>query len=67
MSSEQDKDLVAKKMHDVCRARGACRSYFLQSRERLSEDCAQLAQYAQHRSLSPKCPFGNLLIPEPVE
>ncbi len=23
-----------------------------------------LAQYAQRRSLSPKCPFGNLLIPE---
>ncbi len=26
-----------------------------------------LAQYAQIRSLSPKCPFGNLLIPKSVE
>ncbi len=33
--------------------RGAYRSYFLQSGERLSED--SLAQYAQHRSLNPKC------------
>ncbi len=37
MSSEQDKDLVAKKMHVACRA------YFLQSRERLSEDPTPLA------------------------
>ncbi len=35
--------------------------------ERLSEDPAPLAQYAQLRSLCPKCPFGNLLIPESVE
>ncbi len=62
MSSEQDKDLVAKKMHVACRARGAGRSYFLQSRERLSEDPAPLAH-----TLSTKCPFGNLLIPESVE
>ncbi len=63
-------------MHVACRACersearaewGAYRSYFLQSAERLSEDPAPLAQYAQHRSLSPKCPFGNLLIPESVE
>ncbi len=31
----------------------------------LSED--PFAQYTQRRSLSPKCPFGNLLIPESVE
>ncbi len=35
--------------------------------ERLSEDPALLAQYAQRRSLSSKSPFGNLLIPESVE
>ncbi len=47
--------------------RAAERSYFLQSGERLSEDFAPLAQYAQRRSLSPKMPFGNLLVPESVE
>ncbi len=35
--------------------------------ECLSEDPAPLAQYAQLRWLSPKGPFGNLLIPESVE
>ncbi len=49
MSSEQDKDLVAKK--------NAC----------CMQSTAPLAQYAQRRSLSPKRPFGNLLIPESVE
>ncbi len=45
MSSEQDKDLVAKKMHVACERSGARaeRSYFLQSGERLSEDPAPLA------------------------
>ncbi len=38
------------------------RSYFLQSGERLSEDPAPLALYAQ-----PKMPFGNLLVRESVE
>ncbi len=36
-----------------------CNSVFL--------NIAPLAQYAQRRSLNPKCPFGNLLIRESVE
>ncbi len=55
MSSEQDKDLVAKKkcmLHAEHAEQGAERSYFLQSRERLPEDPAPLAQYAQ-----PKMPL----------
>ncbi len=56
-------------MHVACRALGAgsVAIVFPSEPERLSEDCAPLAQYAQRRSLSPKCPFGNLLIPESVE
>ncbi len=39
MSSEQDKDLVAKQMHVACRAHSGERS---DQRERLSEDPAPL-------------------------
>ncbi len=63
MSSEQDKCML----HAEHAERGAERSYFLQSGDRLSEDPAPLAQYAQRRSLSTKCPFSNLLIPESEE
>ncbi len=43
----------------ICERSGAPaeRLYFLQSGECLSEDYAPLAQYAQRRSLSPKCPL----------
>ncbi len=69
MSSEQDKDLVAKK--------NACCMQSTLSGERSDHISfraesvflkipTQLAQYAQLR-LSPKGPFGNLLIPESVE
>ncbi len=62
MSSEQDQDLVAKKMHVACRAceRSGARSVsiiFPSERECLSEDCAPLAQYAQ-----PRMRFGNFLV-----
>ncbi len=69
MSSEQDKDLVAKKKHVACRAGGAGSSDHISFRAEsgLSEDPAPLAQYAQRHSLNAKCPFGNLLIPESVE
>ncbi len=57
-------------MHVACRARraGSVAIIFPSEQESsLSEDPAPLAQYAQLRLLSPKCPFGNLLIPESVE
>ncbi len=68
MSSEQDKDLVAKK--NACCMQSTQRGVaiiFPLDRERFSEDPAPLAQYTQRCSLSPKSPFGNLLIPESVE
>ncbi len=61
MSSEQDKDLVAKK--NACCMQSTLsgeRSNHISFRERLSEDPAP--PLAQH-----KMPFGNLLIPESVE
>ncbi len=68
MSSEQDKDLVAKK--------NACCMQSTRSGEHISFRAESvflkiplrlLIAYAQRRLLSPKCPFGNLLIPESVE
>ncbi len=41
---------------------GSVAFMFPSERERLSEDRAPLAQY----TLSTKCPFGNLLVPESV-
>ncbi len=67
MSSEQDKDLVAKKCMLHAEQAGRVAIIFPLERERLSEDSAPLAQYAQRRSLSTKCRSGNLLIPESVE
>ncbi len=58
MSSEQDKDLVAKK-NACCIFPSEQRASFWRLRSARS--------YAQRRWLSTKCPFGNLLIPESVE
>ncbi len=68
MSSEQNKDLVAKKMHVACRAHSGERvdhisfraeSVFLKIPLRSLICSAPLAKR--------KMPFGNLLIPESVE
>ncbi len=65
MSSEQDKDLVAKK--NACCMQSTWRgAYFLQSGDRLSEDPAPLAHTSAPLAKR-KMPFGNLLIPESVE
>jgi len=54
MSSEQDKDLVAKKMHVACRAHSGEQSDHISFRERLSEDPAPLAH-----TLSAACSAQN--------
>ncbi len=63
MSSEQDKDLVAKKMHVACSDHSDYIEYAIifpsRSRSARSTRSAPLAKR--------KMPFGNLLIPESVE
>ncbi len=67
MSSEQDKDLVAKKMHVACRALGAGSVAIIFPSESVFLKIALRSLIRSAPLTQPKMPFGNLLIPESVE
>ncbi len=68
MSSEQDKDLVAKKMHVACRAHSGERSDHISFRAESVFLKIPLRSLIRSAPLAKrKMPFGNLLIPESVE